>query len=178
MHEPSADEKALKVSGNSGDDAEEDGGAGAPHATSVAKILEQAKAALENKKGASAKHASKRKKDESSNGTETESSSDSDKGVMKWYAAKKPAKAVGKPAKAVAASDPPKPTKTPTVYRGGKIYYSGKKHKLRVYLRKKDKVEVTIPKGGDTILEPHSSGFKKAWRQALAAIDKDKRPHE
>ena len=95
-------------------------------------------------------------------------------------ASAKPAVKAVKPAvKAVQTGKVPKPepTVSATTYGGGRLYFSSVKQKLRVYLRRHDKVEVTLPrKRGKKISDPTTADFKKQWKKALELIDSDERP--
>ena len=77
-----------------------------------------------------------------------------------------------RPASAASSKKPP-PSKSPTPYRGGKIYYSEKKLAFRVYKRAHDKVEATV--GNVNWKKPQS--LQRRWDAALELIDNDPRDH-
>ena len=64
-------------------------------------------------------------------------------------------------------------SKAPTAYRGGKIYYHGTKNSFRVYVRRGDRIEKFVSEIDWT----DKQGMKRKWREALALIDNDPRPH-
>ena len=71
-----------------------------------------------------------------------------------------------------ASKERPKYAKKPTPYNGGKIYYSGPKSALRVYLRTPcDKVEQTVKIDGEG-----KADYERAWSIACAMIESDPRP--
>ena len=69
----------------------------------------------------------------------------------------------------------PTPCFTPCHYKGGCIYWSKSKKSWRVYLRKIDKVEVSVRLGDDKETAEKSM-IAKQWRKCLKAIEQDPRP--
>jgi hypothetical protein len=69
----------------------------------------------------------------------------------------------------------PKASFKPMHYNGGRIYWSKSKMSWRVYLRKVDKVEVSVHLGANA--DTAEKGvIDKQWRKCLKAIDLDPRP--
>jgi len=69
----------------------------------------------------------------------------------------------------------PHPSFTPCHYKGGCIYWSKSKKSWRVYLRRIDKVEVSVNLGADAETAEKSM-IAKQWRKCLKAIELDPRP--
>jgi hypothetical protein len=69
----------------------------------------------------------------------------------------------------------PKASFKPVHYNGGRIYWSKSKKSWRAYIRKEDKVEVSVNLGADA--DTAEKGLRdKQWRKCLKAIDQDPRP--
>lgn len=71
-----------------------------------------------------------------------------------------------------AMGDRPKPTKEPTAWGGGKIYFSKAKKMYRVYRRvPQDKVEESVP-----VDISDKADKKSKWAACCALIESDTRP--